>query len=82
MRETTITQQMQDLSPRWWTVRQVAHVLGFGESKVRTLIMQGDLRSVKIGRDRRVFPEWVEEFVTRCKARAEAEWPDLEELGS
>jgi excisionase family DNA binding protein len=37
--------------------------LGYGETKVRMLIISGDLRSLKDGRSRRVLPEWVEDYV-------------------
>jgi len=51
------------LQKRWYTVADVATILGFGESKVRMLIMQGDLRSLKDGRLRRVLPEWIDEYI-------------------
>lgn len=55
------------LMPRWYTVTEVARLLNYGETKVRMLIAQGDLRSVKDGHSRRVMPEWVEEYVRqRC----------------
>ena len=38
------------LRPKWYTVAQVAKLLGYGESKVRMLIIAGDLRSLKDGR--------------------------------
>ena len=44
------------LTPKWYTVAQVAKLLGYGESKVRMLIFAGDLRSLKDGRSRRVLP--------------------------
>jgi excisionase family DNA binding protein len=53
----------QDLDPKWYTVAQVASLLGYGETKVRMLIISGDLRSLKDGRSRRVLPEWVEDYV-------------------
>jgi excisionase family DNA binding protein len=51
------------LHRRWYTVGEVADMLGYGQSKVRMLIIQGDLKSLKDGGSRRVLPEWVEEFV-------------------
>jgi excisionase family DNA binding protein len=47
-------------TPRWYTVAQVAQLLNYGESKVRMLIITGQLRSIKDGRSRRILPEWVE----------------------
>jgi excisionase family DNA binding protein len=57
------------LTPRWYTVAQVAQLLNYGESKVRMLIITGQLRSIKDGRSRRTLPEWVEAYVQdRAKA--------------
>jgi excisionase family DNA binding protein len=39
-------------TPRWYTVAQVAQLLNYGESKVRMLIITGQLRSIKDGRSR------------------------------
>ena len=60
---------------RWHTVAEVAEMLGYGESKVRMLIIQGDLKSLKDGRSRRILPRWVDEFVAKRAAEAEDEWP-------
>ncbi len=60
---------------RWHTVAEVAEMLGYGESKVRMLIIQGDLKSLKDGRSRRILPQWVDEFVAKRAAEAEEEWP-------
>ncbi len=60
---------------RWHTVAEVAEMLGYGESKVRMLIIQGDLKSLKDGRSRRILPQWVDEFVEKRAAAAEEEWP-------
>jgi len=59
----------------WHTVAEVAEMLGYGESKVRMLIIQGDLKSLKDGRSRRILPRWVDEFVAKRAAEAEDEWP-------
>ena len=57
------------LTPRWYTVAQAAQLLNYGESKVRMLIITGQLRSIKDGRSRRILPEWVESYVQdRAKA--------------
>jgi excisionase family DNA binding protein len=62
----------QDLfRPRWLNVAQVAQLLGYGETKVRTLIIAGDLRSLKDGRSRRVLPEWVDEYIDRRVAESQ-----------
>ena len=63
------------LKRRWHTVAEVAEMLGYGESKVRMLILQGDLKSLKDGRSRRILPEWVDEYVQSRAERAAQEWP-------
>jgi excisionase family DNA binding protein len=63
-----------DLDPKWYTVSQVASLLGYGETKVRMLIISGDLRSLKDGRSRRVLPEWVEDYVRLRASQAKDTW--------
>lgn len=53
------------LQVRWYTVRQVADMLGFGLSKTKMLVKTGELRSLKDGGHRRILPEWVDEYVAR-----------------
>jgi excisionase family DNA binding protein len=62
------------LTPRWITVAQVAQLLNYGESKVRMLIITGQLRSIKDGRPRRILPEWVEAYVQDRAKAAEDIW--------
>ena len=66
--------QTVPLRPKWYTVAQVAELLGYGETKVRMLIIAGDLRSLKDGRSRRVLPEWVDAYVAMRAAQAEDVW--------
>src|SRR5215211_2903802 len=61
-------------APRWYTVAQVAQLLNYGESKVRMLIITGQLRSIKDGRSRRILPEWVEAYVQDRAKAAEDIW--------
>lgn len=56
---------------KWFTVREVADQLGYGETKVRMLIAQGRIRSLKDGRSRRVLPQWVDEYVELCAEQSE-----------
>lgn len=51
--------------PKWFTVAEVAQMLGYGLSKTKMLIATGQLRSLKDGGHRRVLPEWVDEYVAR-----------------
>lgn len=53
------------LAPRWYSVAQVAQLLGFGLSKTKMLVATGELRSVKDGKYRRILPEWVDEYIER-----------------
>ena len=62
------------LEPRWYTVQQVAQVLGYGPSKVRMLIVQGQLRSLKDGGSRRILREWVDDYVRERAESAADSW--------
>lgn len=68
------TSPVVPLRPKWYTVAQVAELLGYGESKVRMMIIAGDLRSLKDGRSRRILPQWVDDYVAMRAAQAEATW--------
>ena len=43
----------------------MAVLLGFGLSKTKMLIASGEIRSLKDGGNRRVLPQWVDEYVAR-----------------
>lgn len=58
------------LTPKWYTVAEVAQMLGYGLSKTKTLVATGQLRSLKDGGHRRVLPEWVDEYVARRVSEA------------
>ena len=64
--------QVQQIAVKWYTVRQVADMLGYGVTKTKMLVATGELRSLKDGRSRRVLPEWVDEYVARRAAQAAA----------
>lgn len=57
---------------KWHTTAEVAQMLGYGLSKTKMLIAQGDIRSVKDGRYRRILPQWVDDYIARKTAEAEA----------
>lgn len=57
---------------KWHTAAEVAQMLGYGLSKTKTLIAQGDIRSVKDGRNRRILPEWVDDYIQRKAEESEA----------
>jgi excisionase family DNA binding protein len=58
---------------KWHTTAEVAEMLGFGLSKTKMLVLTGEIRSVKVGRSRRILPTWVDEYVNRC-AQQVGEW--------
>ncbi|MEU2929384.1 excisionase family DNA-binding protein [Streptomyces sp. NPDC007251] len=59
------------LNRKWHTTAEVAEMLGFSLSKTKMLVLTGEIRSVKIGRNRRILPSWVDEYVENCTAEAE-----------
>ncbi|GAA2538547.1 MULTISPECIES: helix-turn-helix domain-containing protein [Streptomyces] len=59
------------LTRRWHTTAEVAEMLGFSLSKTKLLVLTGEIRSVKVGRNRRILPAWVDEYVNRCAEEAE-----------
>ncbi|GAB3174054.1 excisionase family DNA binding protein [Micromonospora palomenae] len=61
-----------DLTPRWYSPAEVAVLLGFGISKVKMKIATGELRSIKDGKDRRILPEWVDDYIREQVERQEA----------
>jgi len=62
------------LTKKWYTVKEVAEMLGYGESKVWMLVIQRDLKSLKDGGSRRILPEWVDEYIARRAAEADREF--------
>ncbi|MCL7497384.1 excisionase family DNA-binding protein [Streptomyces sp. MCA2] len=62
------------IARKWHTTAEVAQMLGYGLSKTKMLVLTGDIRSVKDGRNRRILPRWVDEYVKRLAREAEAEW--------
>ncbi|MFF7318706.1 helix-turn-helix domain-containing protein [Streptomyces albogriseolus] len=56
------------ITRKWHTTAEVAEMLGFSLSKTKMLVLTGEIRSVKIGRNRRILPEWVDEYVQRVTA--------------
>lgn len=59
------------IRPKWHTTAEVAAMLGFGLSKTKMLVLTGEIRSVKVGRNRRILPAWVDEYVARVVSQAE-----------
>lgn len=67
-------QEPQDLDPKWYTVSQVASLLEYGETKIRMLIISGDLRSLKDAHSPRVLPEWVDDYIRLRASQAKDPW--------
>ncbi|MEV3995834.1 excisionase family DNA-binding protein [Streptomyces halstedii] len=59
------------IEPKWHTTAEVADMLGFGLSKTKMLVLTGEIRSVKVGRNRRILPAWVDEYIQRVSADVE-----------
>jgi excisionase family DNA binding protein len=51
------------IRPKWYTTEQVAIMLGYGLTKTKHLVLTGQIRSVKDGGNRRILPEWVDEYI-------------------
>jgi excisionase family DNA binding protein len=51
------------IRPRWYTIEQVAAMLGYGLTKTKYLVHSGQIRSVKDGGNRRILPEWVDDYI-------------------
>lgn len=54
------------ITRKWYSTAEVADMLGFGLSKTKFLVLSGEIRSLKVGRHRKVLPEWVEDYIRRC----------------
>ena len=61
------------ITPKWHTTAEVAAMLGFGLSKTKLLVLTGEIRSVKVGRNRRILLAWVDEYVQRIATDAEGQ---------
>ncbi|MFD7403272.1 helix-turn-helix domain-containing protein [Streptomyces sp. NPDC059866] len=59
---------------KWYTTREVAEMLGYGLSKTKMLILTGEIRSIKDGRNRRILPRYVDEYIERRAQEAEQGW--------
>lgn len=59
------------ITRKWYTTAEVAEMLGFGLSKTKMLVLTGEIRSVKIGRNRRILPTWVDDYVRHVTSEAE-----------
>jgi excisionase family DNA binding protein len=67
---TGSTAEHAAIQQKWYTTRQVAVMLGFSLTKTKHLILSGQIRSIKDGGNRRILPEYVDEYVARRKEEA------------
>jgi excisionase family DNA binding protein len=51
------------VAPHWYTIEQVAAMLNYGLTKTKYLVHSGQIRSVKDGGNRRILPEWVDDYI-------------------
>ena len=51
-----------------YTVDEAAQRLGIGRSHTYVFVLRGDIRSVKIGRSRRVPAEALDEFIAKLRS--------------
>ena len=53
------------IARKWYSIAEVAEMLGYGLSKTKFLVLSGQIRSIKDGGSRRILPEWVDDYVRR-----------------
>lgn len=56
---------MNVIDRKWYSIAEVAQMLGYGVTKTKFLVLSGQIRSVKDGRHRRILPEWVDDYIRR-----------------
>jgi excisionase family DNA binding protein len=62
---TSSTAEQSGLHPKWYTTKQVAVMLGYSLTKTKHLVLSGQIRSIKDGGNRRILPQYVDEYVAR-----------------
>jgi excisionase family DNA binding protein len=48
---------------KWYSTGEVAEMLGYSLTKTKFLVLSGQIRSVKDGGNRRILPEWVDDYI-------------------
>jgi excisionase family DNA binding protein len=61
--EPNRTSSSEVIRPMWYSTRQVALMLGYSLTKTKHLVLTGQIRSIKDGGNRRILPEWVDEYI-------------------
>jgi excisionase family DNA binding protein len=67
IQDTSVAREV--ITPRWYSTKEVAIMLGYGLTKTKHLVLSGQIRSVKDGRNRRILPEWVDDYIRRVAER-------------
>ncbi len=50
---------------KWYSTGEVAEMLGYGLTKTKFLVLSGEIRSIKDGGNRRILPDWVDDYIRR-----------------
>jgi excisionase family DNA binding protein len=58
------------IARKWHTVAEVAQMLDYSLSKIKMLVSTEQIRSLKDGRNRRILPEWVDQYISNRVAEA------------
>jgi excisionase family DNA binding protein len=53
------------IARKWYSISEVAEMLGYGLAKTKFLVLSGQIRSIKDGGNRRILSEWVDGYVRR-----------------
>jgi len=53
------------IARKWYSTGEVAEMLGYGLTKTKFLVLSGEIRSIKDGRNRKILPEWVDDYIRR-----------------
>jgi excisionase family DNA binding protein len=61
--ENNVKSPSEVIVPKWYSTEQVAVMLGYGLTKTKHLVLSGQIRSVKDGGNRRILPEWVDDYI-------------------
>ena len=70
------------LTRQFFSVKDVAGLLKIGEPTVRSWIKNGELRAVDVGREWRIAPKDLEEFLDRHATRRREESPATDAAGA
>jgi excisionase family DNA binding protein len=60
------------VQPAWYTTAEVAVMLRYSLTKTKQLVLSGQIRSIKDGGNRRILPEYVDEYIRRREQEAGA----------